>query len=92
MNAQVLWKWFEGKPYLSVLIFGIPSGFCFVYAWSLSYPLAASWGSRFLAFTASFIVWPILNWVLLGESMLTIKTLTCTALSVMIVAVQMFVK
>tara|TARA_R100000664_G_scaffold32371_1_gene47161 strand:- start:42 stop:320 length:279 start_codon:yes stop_codon:yes gene_type:complete len=90
MNAQIIWKFFEGRPITSTLVFGIPSGIVFVYAWQMSSSVMGSWGSRFLAFAASFIAWPILNWVLLGESFFTPKVLICVLLSFLIVLAQVY--
>ena len=48
------------------------------------------WGVRFIGFGISYLVFPILTWVLMKESPLTAKTLICTFLSFMIVCVQLF--
>lgn len=46
------------------------------------------WAGRFIAFAASYFIFPILTWVLLKESPFTNKTLICFALSVIIMIVQ----
>ena len=48
------------------------------------------WGARFLGFSASWLVFPLLTWALMGESMFTTKTLVCMALSFAIMAVQIY--
>ena len=50
----------------------------------------SAWGSRFLAFGISYLVFPIITSVLLGESMFTLKTLLCVILSFAIISIQIF--
>jgi len=90
MNAQIIWKLFEGRPFLSTIVFGLPGGLIFVTAWQMSSGIMGSWGSRFLAFAASFIAWPILNWLLLGESFFTPRVLVCVFLSFLIILAQVY--
>ena len=47
------------------------------------------WGTRFVGFSTSWLVFPVMTWALLGESPFEPKTLLCTALSVAIVLIQM---
>jgi len=61
----------------------------FLYAARYAYADAGEvWTGRFLAFAASYLVFPLLTWVFLRESMFTPKTLTCVGLSVIIMVVQ----
>ena len=48
------------------------------------------WQIRFIGFGLSYLVFPILTWYLLGESMLTVKTLLCILLSVLIILIQVY--
>ena len=50
------------------------------------------WSVRFVGFGISYLVFPILTWVLMKESPLTFKTIVCTLLSILIVAIQLFWK
>ena len=50
----------------------------------------SAWGSRFLAFGISYLVFPILTYAFLGESMFTMKTLLCCLLSFAIISIQIF--
>lgn len=78
---------------LTVAMYSIPVGLCFWYATHLVVAeTGAVWSSRFLGFAASYFVFPILTWALLGESMFTPKTMICVFLSCLIVAVQLFWK
>ena len=48
------------------------------------------WQIRFFGFGLSYLVFPVLTWVILGESMLTAKTLICIFLSLLILAIQVY--
>ena len=50
----------------------------------------SAWSIRFFGFATSYLVFPILTWWLLGESMFTFKTMLCVALSFTIVAIQVY--
>jgi len=48
------------------------------------------WQIRFIGFGLSYLVFPILTWALLGESMWTAKTMVCILLSFLILAIQVY--
>ncbi len=48
------------------------------------------WQIRFIGFGLSYLVFPILTWYLLGESMWTLKTGLCIALSILIILIQIY--
>ncbi len=50
----------------------------------------SAWSARFVGFGVSYLVFPILTWAFLGESMFTAKTLFCIALSCVILCIQVF--
>ena len=71
------------------LVLSIPISLMAMWAAKSGYTaLNSIWSVRFLAFGVSYLIFPILTWVLLGESMLTFKTLLCIALSIIIILVQ----
>ena len=91
LNSQFVWEWWKDKPLLAVGIYSVPVGLSFWMATRCIFEeTGAAWSARFMGFAASYFVFPLLTWVLLEESMLTPKTLTCIALSCMILAVQIF--
>lgn len=49
----------------------------------------SAWAVRFMSFGISWFVFPVLTWVLLGESMLTFKTISCMVLAMLIMAIQL---
>lgn len=73
------------------LALAIPISLIGLYAARIGYQWAGSiWAVRFLAFGTSYLVFPLLTWVLLGESMLQAKTLICVGLSIAIILVQFY--
>ncbi len=50
----------------------------------------SAWGVRFLAFSLSYLTFPFMTYYFLGESMFTLKTMLCIALSFVILAIQLF--
>ena len=93
LNSQFVWKWWEGRPFLPLILFSIPAGLCFWYGMQLAYAeMGEIWGPRFLIFAVSYVTFPALTWYFLNESMFTAKTLTCVSLSFVIMAIQLFWK
>ena len=92
-NSQFVWEYWADKPILANILFGVPCGLLFWYG--TRYAVAASdmlWTSRFVAFSLSYVTFPLMTWWFMGESMFTTKTLLCTLLAFMIIFVQIFVK
>jgi hypothetical protein len=92
LNMQFISEWWEGKGLLSVIIFGIPCGLLFWYAWGITTVSLgkSAWGARFLSYGLSYLTFPIMTHYLLGESMFTTKTILCVLLSLVIVFVQIY--
>jgi hypothetical protein len=92
-EGRWVWKWWDGRPILAVLVFGIPAGLSFWYATKVAFlAMDEVWGPRFLGFCMSYVTFPILAWYLMNESMLTTKTLLCILLSFCIISIQLFWK
>jgi len=88
-NSQFVWEWWENRPILSNVIFAIPMGLCFWYA--IKYIMEDTsllWTSKLIGFGISNVVFAILTYMLLKESILAPKTLICLLLSVVIVGIQ----
>jgi hypothetical protein len=88
LNCRFFIEWFEGKYLLPLFLFGTPASLVGMYAFKLVYAHHGSWGARFIGFAASFLVWPVLNHVFLGESVFEMKTIICVFLSCLIMYVQ----
>jgi len=91
LNSQFLWRWWENKPIMSAFVFGIPTSVVFWYAWRIvSTDSESVWSARFIGSGAGFLVFPILTWCLLGESMFTLKTMSCLSLTILIILIQVY--
>jgi len=93
MHSQFVWQWWEGKLFPAAITFGLPGVFCFVWGTTFAFKaMEELWGPRFLGFSMSFFVFPLLTWYFMNESMFTVKTMLCILLSFSILAVQIFWK
>ena len=92
-NSQFVWEYWKAKPLLSNLIFSVPMGLCFWYA--IKYIVedaGALWPSKLIGFGVSNVVFAVLTWLILKESILTAKTISCLALGMMIILIQIYWK
>lgn len=92
-NSQFVWEWWRDKALLSNLLFAIPMGICFWYA--IRHIVDATgllWSSKLIGFGVGNVVFGILTYALLKESVLTPKTLICLFLACLIIAIQIFWK
>ncbi len=88
-NSQLVYPWWRDKLILPVLLFGIPSDLFFWYGTRYIYDQTGEiWASRMLAFGASYLVFPLLTWVIANESPLTLTTIVCSILAFMIIIIQ----
>ena len=91
LNTQYLSEWWSDKPWITAFFLGAPCSVAFWYSWRFIVDETGSaWTARFIGSSAGLIVFPILTWFLLGESMFTPKTMICLALAVIIMLIQAF--
>tara|TARA_B100000282_G_scaffold296879_1_gene280783 strand:+ start:7387 stop:7725 length:339 start_codon:yes stop_codon:yes gene_type:complete len=91
LNLQKMYDWWADKAILSAILVGVPTSILFWYGWKyISEATGSVWSARFIGSSAGFVVFPILTWFMLGESMFTAKTLVCLALSILIILIQIF--
>lgn len=92
-NSQLFWDFWKDRYLLSALVYGIPSSILFWYTTTLAYKHFGNlWSVRFLMFGLSYVTFPIMTYTFAGESMLTPKTIVCTLLSFVIIAIQFYWK
>lgn len=93
-NLQFVSEWWKDRPLLTIALFALPTSFFAYFGTKFTYiGLEYSlWGTRLFGYGLSFLVFPILTWYYLGESMFTTKTLTCIFLSMVIMGIQLFWK
>lgn len=69
----------------------IPISICGYFGSKFLYShLSSVWSIRFIGFGLSYLVFPVMTWYLLGESMFTVKTILCIFLSLCIILIQVF--
>jgi hypothetical protein len=91
LNLQKMYSWWSDKPLLSAVVVGIPTSVLFWHGWKIiSEATGSVWTARFIGSSAGFVVFPILTWFVLGESMFTTKTMICLTLSLLIIIIQIF--
>ena len=91
LNSQYIWKWWEDKPVLAAFVFGVPTSMLFWYAWRMIAGATESvWAARFIGSGTGFLIFPVLTWFCLGESMFTVKTMSCLFLSIIIILIQIY--
>lgn len=91
LNLQKFSEWWSDKPLTSAILIGVPTSVAFWYAWQMvSEATDSVWSARFIGSCTGFVVFPILTWYVLGESMFTTKTMICLFLSLLIILIQIF--
>jgi hypothetical protein len=92
-NSQFVWDWWKDKPFISSFLFAIPMGVCFWYAVrNVVEATGELWASKLVGFGVSNIIFGILTYILLRESIFTAKTMSCLILSIAIIAIQVLWK
>jgi hypothetical protein len=90
LNAQYVSEWWRDKPLHAALILGVPTSISFWYAWGIIVAETGSvWTARFIGSSTGLLIFPVMTWFLLGESMFTAKTIVCLSLSVLIIIIQL---
>ena len=92
-NLQLMESW-KDKAFYVMLALAIPASMLSYYGVKYTYSSVgeSAWGARFVGSGMSYLVFPILTWVMLNESMFTLKTMLCVLLSIAIILVQIFVE
>lgn len=92
-NGQFVWEYFKDKPLVSNLIFAVPMGMCFWYAVKNIVEASGQlWTSKLLGFGVSNIVFAIMTYVFMRESIFTAKTMACLFLASLIIFIQLYWK
>ena len=90
-NSQFVWAWWKDKPLLANFIFAIPMGLCFWYAIkNIVVDTGELWTSKLVGFGVSNVIFGVLTYFLLKESIFTAKTIICLALASMIILIQIY--
>jgi hypothetical protein len=89
-NSQFVWEWWKDKPFITALVWSLPV-FWWGSKWSYA-GLESAWASRLLGFGLSYVSFPILTWILMGESAFTPKNIVSSLLAFVLVGIQIFWK
>ena len=90
-NLQLLDGWDKSKSLTLSVLLAIPISLLSYYGTHYGFKaMGALWPVRFLAFSLSYLVFPVLTWVYLKESPFTLKTTLCVGLSFAMIAIQVF--
>ena len=88
LNAQVKWDWFKDN-YLLLSILGMPISYALLlstkYGWG---GFGELWPIRLLGFAVGMMTFPIITYLMLGES-ITLKTLISLILAAVIMILQL---
>jgi len=77
------------KPIMIAVALAIPTTVAAYFGTKFGYEAFGSvWSVRFFVFAVSYLVFPILTWWFLDESMFTLKTMLCVLLSLLIILIQ----
>ena len=89
-NLQFIDDYYKNKQDWIVIICSLPIAYGYLYAWTyfVNNSNGSVWSARFMFFGLSYLVYPILTYVCLGESPFTFKTALCTTLSILILVIQ----
>jgi len=91
-NAQFIEGFSRAKAFMLSLMLSIPITLLAFQGSRMVYESLndSAWAARFVGFGVSYLIFPILTWFFLGESMFTFKTMACIGLSCAILAIQIF--
>ena len=88
VNGQFMWEFFKKYPYIIALM-GLPSGYLVIIGSKYGYQGfdGEIWPMRIIGFSSGTVIGAILLYTMMGEG-LTIKTILCLLLSLVIIIIQ----
>lgn len=91
LQGQIAWKFPREHPMIMMLL-GLPISYIFIKVTKLfNEHYDANWPGRLIGFGVGIIIFTIMSWIIFREYP-TPKTLTCLALAISIVLIQLFWK
>ena len=89
-NLQFVDPWFKDKQMYLLIILSYPISFAYYYSWTFFVNASGGsvWSARFVFFGLSYLIYPILTWILLHQTPFTFKNLLCIFLSIVILLIQ----
>jgi hypothetical protein len=92
LNLRFINPDLESKALYLACVCSIPITLLFYYGWGMTMEASSNsaWTSRFVSFGVSYLVFPVLTAVFLGENFFNTKTIICVVLSMLILYIQLF--
>ena len=89
LNAQLKWDWFKDNYWL-MSVLGIPISYALLYSTKYGFDGFGGllWPGRLLGFAIGMISFPIITWIVMGES-ITLKSTISIGLAVIIMLLQL---
>lgn len=88
LNGQLLWKWAKDNPFVLALL-GVPISYMFIIATKYGYSgFGTLWQVRLIGFATGMISFPIITYMMLGES-ISMKTGISMFLGMVIMLLQL---
>ena len=90
LNSQLVWDWARGSKSMWIMsLLGIPISLLMWLCTKWGYlGFGSLWAVRWMAFGSSMLVFPIMTWLYLGET-ITIKTGVSILLAIIIMLLQL---
>ena len=90
-NLQLIKNFDQSKAIYWCIALAIPTSVSAYYTTRFAFDyFDSAWSARLVGHGMSYLVFPLLTWVLLNESPFHAKTIICIMLSVCIILVQIF--
>jgi hypothetical protein len=91
LQGQIAWKFPRENPYIMMLL-GLPISLIFIKTTKVfNEAFDANWPGRLIGFGIGVIIFTVMSWIIFKEHP-TPKTLTCLALALLIIVLQIFWK
>lgn len=92
-NGQFIWPWFKQHPWVISFLFGGVISFILIKAtgYIVSYFDGLLWPGRFIGFASGILVFAILTYLIMGES-LNSKSIVSLILATVLICIQVFWK
>lgn len=90
-NLQLIKGFDKNRALIYCVALAVPTSVTAFYATKFAFEhFESAWSARLVGHGTSYLVFPLLTWVLLSESPFNAKTIICICLSLCIVGVQVF--
>jgi hypothetical protein len=89
IHAQLMNQWAKDNPMILSVLLGIPISYLFIIGagYLFDYYNGTAWPSRMLGFSVNIVIFTIMTWVVLGETVSN-KTIISILLSIAIIIMQ----